>query len=142
MISISVWTLVSHLILFLLMVVILNQLLFKPMLRIFDLRKGSVDDNQHAAAHARTKADELGRDFASQMEAAKKDALLERDQVKKAAQDEEDKIIKAAREKAGDVVAGIREKIAAEYQSASQSLTAEAQAMGKEIAVRILGRAL
>ena len=142
MISINVWTMLSHLVLFLAMLVILNQLMFKPMLRVFDQRKDGVEKNRGEAERSRARADQLSREFAEHMEEAQKEALLELEKVKKAAQDEEDRIIKSARETAGDMVAEIREKIAAQYQSASQSLHADSQAMGREIAGRILGRAV
>ena len=140
MININPATLITHLVFFVIMVMILNQLLLKPLLRVMDERQARVQGNRHAAEKASTKAADLMAEYDRQLEAARKQAVQEKDALRAAADAEQEKIIIAAREKAGDLIAGLRERIAAEYQQARDRLTADSRALGREIAGRLLGR--
>ena len=142
MINLNIQTLIIHLAFFLVMVVIINQLLLKPLLSVMDKRKQSVDGNRKAAAQAGAESEEMQSKYESEIERAKKDAAQEKEKIKKLAEEEEQKVIIAARENAGDLVAQIREKIAAEYKQARDQLQADSEAMGKDIAARILGRSV
>jgi F-type H+-transporting ATPase subunit b len=136
-------TIVVHLALFLFMVYgILNPLLFKPLFKVFDERKARAEGNQDIATEALEKADVIKAEYAQKMENARKEAAAARDEVRKTAEEEEEKIITAAREKAGVMIGKLRENIATEYDEAQKILTAETEAMGKEVASRILGRAV
>jgi len=141
-INVNIWTMLIHMGFFLLIVIILNQLLLKPVLRVLDGRKDRVDGNREAAEKAEASAKTMRADYTARMDAARKDSLKLKDSARREAEAEEDKLIKAAREKAGDLVAEVKEKIAAEYQDAQAGLRAETQALGKDIAVRILGRSV
>lgn len=141
MINLEPLTLLTHLVLFLIMVyVIINPLLLKPILKVMEEREARIDGNLREAKEAAAAGEELMAEYKHKLEAARKDALQEKDEVKKTAEEEEKKIIVAAREKAGDLMAEIREKISAEYEVARKTLVADTEAMGKDIASRILGR--
>jgi len=141
LINIEPFTVLIHLVFFLVMVfLVLNPLLFKPILRVIDERESRVDGNLEAAEKARKSSDQLKGDYEQQMEEARKEAIKEKEKIKKAALQEEEQIVVAAREKAGNLVADMREKIAAEYNQAKGSLQAEAEEMGRQIAGKILGR--
>jgi F-type H+-transporting ATPase subunit b len=129
-----------HMGFFLVVVMVLNKLLVKPVLKVMDARKDRVDGNLHAAEKAGASAKQMREEYLKEIESAKKDAQTLREKIKKEGEAEEDRIIKAARGKAGDLVAEVREKIAAEFKDAQAGLRRESQAMGKEIAGRILGR--
>lgn len=142
MINLNIQTVLIHLVFFLAMLVILNELLFKPLLRVMDEREKRVEGNRQIALKAGSESDHLKKDYTSQLDAAKKDSVKERDEIRKLAEAEEDKIIKAAREKAGDMIGTLRESIAAEFDQAQATLRADSETLGKEIAKRILGRAV
>lgn len=141
MINLEPFTVLIHLVIFLVMVFgVLNPLLFKPMLRVMDERKARVGGNQEAAEDARAKAEELIGTYSEQIKEARQEALREKEGIRKTGENEEDSIIKTAREKSGNMIAELQQKIAAEYQEARQILVSESEAMGKEVAARILGR--
>jgi len=141
LINIQPETVIIHMVLFLVMVyVVLNPILFKPMLRVMDERKKRIDGNLEAAKVDERESERLRRDYEQKLDDAKKTAVQEKEKIKKAAEKEEEKIIREAREKAGDLVAEVREKISLQYKEARESLRAESEAMGKEIAQKILGR--
>lgn len=141
MINLEPFTVLIHLVIFLVMVFgVLNPLLFKPMLRVMDERKARVGGNQEAAEDARAQAEELIGTYSEQIKEARQEALREKEGIRKTGENEEDAIIKTAREKSGNMIAELQQKIAAEYQGARQILVSESEAMGKEVAARILGR--
>lgn len=140
MINLNIPTMLIHLVFFLIMMAVLNELLLKPLLKVMDEREKRVEGNQAAAEEAESKGREMKKNYQERIELARKESVSERDRIRKAADEEENKIIVAARGKAGDLIAEIREKISGEYQQASAVLESEAEAMGREIAARILGR--
>lgn len=140
MISLNVETIIIHMVFFLIMVWVLHQFLFKPILQTIDARKDTVDGNQGSTKDMDSRADELARQYNEKMEESRKEAVLEKEKLKRAGETEEDRIIKESREKVGDMIADLRERIAADFQQAKQGLQADADAMGKDIAGRVLGR--
>lgn len=142
MINLSIQTLVIHLIFFLIMLVVLNQLLIQPILKVMDEREGRITRNQDAAHKAAHGADELIAKYDAQVQATRREAKAEGEKMRKAADAEVEKLIVAARTQSGDLVAEIREKIAADYKAAQTDLRASAQSLGQSIAARLLGRSI
>lgn len=140
MINVNLWTVIIHLVLFLIMVVLLNRLLFQPLFAVMDQRKSRVNDNRKRAEELSAVNEELVREYRSRLEQAKKEAAQEKETLRRVAAAEEDQIIKAAREQAGNMVADLRERIAGEYREAEGRLRKEAENMGREIAAKMLGR--
>ena len=131
-----------HMAFFLIMVMVLNQLLLKPLLRVMDARKDRVAGNREVAERAGLEAKNMKDKFTLEIDGARKDSVTLRERIRQEGEAEEDKIIKAAREKSGDLVAEVREKIAAEFKEAQAGLRAESSKLGREIAARVLGRAV
>ena len=142
MINLSIWTLIIHLGFFLLMLVVLNKLLFQPMLAVMDERTERVDGNREAADKAVSGAGDMIDEYQGRIASARKELGAEKDEVRKATDAEVDKLLQSARIAAGEVVAEVREKVAAQYQAAEDGLKADSQAMGKDVAERILGRSV
>ncbi len=142
MINFEPLTILAHMGLFLVMVIFLNSMLFKPMLKIMEEREKKIGGNKKLAEESECRAEEIISEYEAKIADAKKEANKERDKVRSAAEAEEDKMIKAAREKAGDMIADLREKISVEYKEAEGLLQAQSREMGKEVAQKILGRAV
>ncbi len=141
MINVEFTTVIIHLAFFLVMVyLVLNPLLFQPILRVMEERDKKVAGNLEAAREAEAAGHEAKDRFDREINEAKKTAVVEKDQARKVAEEEEARVVKAARERAGDMVAEIREKISAEYDQAKKTLQDETEAIGKDIAAKILGR--
>lgn len=142
MINVNVPTVIIHLFLFLGVVVLLNQLLFKPLFAVMDERKNRVQGNQARAAELSAANEELSRQYRSQMDQAKKEAAQEKDGVRRQGEAEEGRIIKSAREQSGNLIADLQEKIALEYRAAETVLRTDTEALGRQIAAKMLGRSL
>ena len=142
MINLNVTTLVIHLVFFLIMLVVLNKLLFQPFLAVMDKRKEAAVGNAEEADEAEAKALTMKRDYEDKIAEARKSAAKEKEAIRKAGEAENEKLVKDARIKGGEVVADMQEKIASEFKDAQAALRSESESMGKEIASRILGRAV
>ena len=142
MVNLNIQTVIIHLVFFLVMVLILNRLLFKPMLQVMDKRKSRVEGNQQDAEAMNARTETLVKDYHQKMEEAKKKISQEKEGLRKVALAEEDKIIKAARVRAGDAIAELRERIAVEFREAQGRLKKDSEQLGREVAARLLGRAI
>ncbi len=133
---------VIQLINFLILVLILNIFLYKP------IRKVLADRNGELAA-AKAKAEAVDKDvqekmaeYESRLRAVKGEAGNERTTLIKEAQAEEAAVLEKARKEAADSLASIKERVAKEAADAKVLLQEQARALSLEICEKVLGRSL
>lgn len=133
---------VIQLINFLILVLILNIFLYKP------IRKVLADRNGELAA-AKAKAEAVDKDvqekmaeYESRLRAVKGEAGNERTTLIKEAQAEEAAVLEKARKEAADSLASIKERVAREAADAKVLLQEQARALSLEICEKVLGRSL
>ena len=139
MISINL-TLLVQMGVFLTVLVILNRLLFQPILETFDERVRRVE---HAKTQARALEAETAKQVAAyqgQLQEARSEGELLREAMRKTASAESERLVRRTREETGDMLGELRERISREYVEASSTLKVEAREMAREVAVRVLGR--
>ena len=139
MISINL-TLLVQMGVFLTVLVILNRLLFQPILETFDERVRRVE---HAKTQARALEAETAKQVAAyqgQLQEARSEGELLREAMRKTASAESERLVRQTREETGDMLGELRERISREYVEASSTLKVEAREMAREVAVRVLGR--
>jgi len=125
---------------FLTVLVILNRLLFQPILETFDERVRRVE---HAKTQARALEAETAKQVAAyqgQLQEARSEGELLREAMRKTASAESERLVRRTREETGDMLGELRERISREYVEASSTLKVEAREMAREVAVRVLGR--
>jgi len=125
---------------FLTVLVILNRLLFQPILETFDERVRRVE---HAKTQARALEAETAKQVAAyqgQLQEARSEGELLREAMRKTASAESERLVRQTREETGDMLGELRERISREYVEASSTLKVEAREMAREVAVRVLGR--
>lgn len=127
---------------FLLLILILNVFLYKP------IRKVLADRNSELAG-ARERAAGVDRDVAEKMaqyEARLKEVkgkgFEEREALKKEATLEEAKLLEAARAEASGTLATIKLRVAKEAADAKLALQEQARGLSLEICEKVLGRSL
>lgn len=127
---------------FLLLLLVLNIFLFKPIRKV-------LTDRQSELAGARDKAAAVDKDVADKMAAyetrlkeIKGQGFAEREALKKEAAAEEAKLLEAARAEAGATLATVKGKIAKEAADARAALQEQAQGLSLEICQKVLGRSL
>ncbi len=133
---------VIQLINFLILVLILNIFLYKPIRKVLADRNGEL-----AAAKARAEAvdkdvQEKMAEYESRLRAMKGEAGNERTTLIKEAQAEEAAVLEKARKEAADSLASIKERVAREAADAKALLQEQARALSLEICEKVLGRSL
>lgn len=139
MISINL-TLLVQMGVFLAVLVILNRLLFQPILATFDERTRRVEDAKTQARALEAETAKQVAAYQGQLEEARTEGERLREAMRKMALAENERLVRQTREETGDTLGELRERIAREYREASATLKVEAREMAREVAVQVLGR--
>jgi F-type H+-transporting ATPase subunit b len=135
-------TLLIQIALFLSFMFLLNQLLFKPMVRVLDERRERTEGRRKKAAQLDGEAESVLADYLKRIQDARADADRTRDQLARQGEAERQKIVEAAMVQAEKTVAEVRGRVRAEALEARKALEAEARALAEGVAEKILGRAM
>lgn len=141
MISVD-WTLGLQFLNFIILLVVLNKLLYRPLKKVIAERDETVTDSLAAAKNLEADIDEKMQRYQQQLSDAKIQANDERNRLKKAANAEEAKILLEAQGKATARMQAIKTQVGKEAEEASQTLKKEAGSLAGQIATKILGREL
>ena len=135
-------TFIIQLVNFLVLVLILNVFLFKPIRRVLADRAAELSGARERAAEVDRDVQEKVAQYEARMREAKTAANGERDALKKVAQAEESAVLEKARKEAADTLATIKEKVAKETADAKELLREQARGLSLEICEKVLGRSL
>jgi len=136
------WTLFLQFANFMILMVVLNALLFKPLRAALQARREAIEssiakvhdiDEQVQAQIAR---------YEAQLQEARLQGAQERAALRKAGQEEEARILGTANQTAAEKLQTIKEQIQEEAGTARQSLRNETESLAREIAGKVLGRAV
>ncbi|HEY5656617.1 MAG TPA: ATP synthase F0 subunit B [Myxococcota bacterium] len=129
-------------VLFCVLVIPVNQLLFKPLFRVLEERAERIDGARARAERLEREADEILARYERSVQEARQDAeAARRTQLERArATFLED--TGAVRAEAETEVARARRALAESLESARASLRAQARELAREAAARVLGRAV
>jgi len=136
------WTLLLQFVNFMILMAVLNALLFKPLRAALQARKETIErakakvqdiDEQVQAQIAR---------YEAQLQDARQQGGQERSALRKTGQEEEARILGDANRNAAEKLQTITAQIQEEAGSARQALRKETEALAKEIAGKVLGRAV
>ncbi|GAB4164870.1 MAG: F0F1 ATP synthase subunit B [Geothermobacteraceae bacterium] len=141
MISIDL-TLVIQFINFIILMVLLNLILFRPLRRILQERRETIEGGKARAEELETAIEEKLARYEEQLQEARVKGGQERAALRQAAQEEEARILAAAHEEASGNLKKIKDQVANEAEAARQALRAESEAIASQIASRVLGRSL
>ena len=134
------WTMVMQIINFLVLMIVLNKLLFQPILNIIDERKAATEGKEADAKNMEQESESIVNKYNEKIKQAKIDATSKKQEIKGLGSKEEEKIISAARQEGEEVVNKIKDEIAKEVESARQNLTEQAKQMSEMIFTKLLGR--
>lgn len=141
MISID-WTLGLQFINFVVLMLALNVILYRPLRRVMQQRKETVDGSYQKAKSLEGAIDEKMAHYQEQLQQAKLKGNQEKNELRSQAQAEEGAIISAARSTTTEYMDSIKLKVASEADRARQALKAETEALAAQIASKVLGRGL
>lgn len=141
MINIDI-TLVIQFVNFIILMVILNMILYRPLRRVLQQRKETIEGNHQAAVDLEGQIEEKMALYEQQLHEAKLKGNQERATLRQAAAEEEAKVLGAAHQEASASLQQIKVKVAGEATAAREALKAETTALASQIASKVLGREL
>jgi F-type H+-transporting ATPase subunit b len=130
------------LLLFLLLIPLLNQLVFRPLLAVLEERERRIDGARQRAADLARDAAELDRRHESALVEVRAAVHLERVREVEEARRQHQAVVGEARRAAAQEIAGTRADVEAAIAAARARLREEAAPLAREVAERLLGRSL
>ena len=124
----------------LLLTVVLDRLLFQPLLRVMEERQRAVSSARELAERSANEARLAAAEFDRRTGEARADLYRQMDEMRRAAMDERATILSRTRSEAEAEIAAASTKLQAEAEEARRRLSADADALGAAVAERILGR--
>ncbi len=134
------WTLLVQMINFLILMVVLDKILYKPILKILDERDERISGGQEKTKDLQERGDVMFKEYNAKLHDAKVDALSVQSAARKEAQTDSNAIIDEARKQAEDIVAEMRVQMAQEIERAKQEIEPELKELAATIAQQVLGR--
>jgi F-type H+-transporting ATPase subunit b len=125
---------------FLLLVLILNWLLVKPVMKIIDERRNRVEGSEGEAERLMKEADESITEYEGKLAEARMSASKEKEKIRMEGVQLETEILKTARDETRMMVEDLKVRIEEESKQASRDMKKEIDSLSLEMAERILGR--
>lgn len=127
---------------FLVLIVILNYLLYKPILAILDKRKNRLDESEGEIKRLNATVEQKAAEYEEKLRLAKQDALEKKGEILKEAADNAKAIIDERRSRIPAMLAEFQGKVGQEVDAARRILKDQSQKISAEIAEKVLGRSL
>ncbi len=134
------FTFVFQVINFLVLMIVLNIFLYKPIRKAIADRAATVDGARQRAEAVDSEVQEKVAQYEAHLKEAKGKAGEERSALRAAALAEEAAALEAARKEADSTLATIRETVAREAAEARTMLQEQARVLSKDICEKVLGR--
>ena len=133
---------VIQLVNFLVLVVLLNVFLYKPIRKQLADRNALISGAKEKSAAVDKEVQEKLASYEARMREIRAGAADERGALKKEAQLEEAAILEKARVASSEKLAGIKARVAKEAEEARRLLKASAESLSADICEKVLGRSL
>jgi F-type H+-transporting ATPase subunit b len=124
----------------LLLTVVLDRLLFRPVLRVMGEREQAIRSARDLAERSANEARLASAEFEKKTGEARAELYRQMDEMRRAAMNERAEILARTRAEAESQIAAASAKLGAEADEARRRLSADADALGAVVAERILGR--
>ena len=141
MISID-WTIFLQFVNFIVLMVVLNAILYRPLRNILKQRKETIDGSHSRAHELEAQIEEKMARYEDKLQDAKLKGNQEKNKLRQAAANEEATLLGQAREEASQRLQTVKSQVAGEAATAGKKLKADAESLANSIATKILGRAL
>ena len=125
---------------FFLLLVILNKVLYKPILKILEEREQRIDGQQQQAKKIIEDGQVLQGDYDKKLYNAKIEAMNTKNAARSAASEQANGIIDDSRKKAEEIINQMQQQMVLELAQAKKELEPELSVMSATIAQQILGR--
>jgi F-type H+-transporting ATPase subunit b len=136
------WTLFLQIANFIVLILVLNAVLYKPIRAILIERQKTINNFEKDIQTLRGDVADRDQTFQAKISEAKSKGLGEKEAMKEAAEAEEKRLIAELQEKAQADLEAVRATIAKEAEAARGQLNKQAEAFSGAIAEKILGRSV
>ncbi len=126
---------------FWLAVLVLNNLMLKPVMATVDRRKALSTGTSEGAAHLQSEAEHLIKDYSSKIQKTTDESAANRDKVLARTRTENEATLGTARTAAEGSITAARDEIRKETQTAREQLRSEVERIADEMARKLIGRA-
>lgn len=141
MISLDI-SILYQVILFVILFLILNKVLFQPYLHLLDERERRTAGAQHDSSDLEHEGAQLRAQYEQAIAAAQSAAYADKEQVLQSARAEREKILGEARQEATQILDRARQEIASAVTAEQSLAAAEAATIAVQIASKVLGRSV
>ncbi len=136
------YTVFIQLVLFLLLIWILNQVLYKPLLQIMDRRKDILDKAQEEVKTVQETIDRRVADYEEKIRSAKMEAMGQKGDLAKEGAEAAKVITDKAKGEIAGLMGEFQAKLEKELASARDLLRNQSRVISLEIAEKVLGRSV
>lgn len=126
--------------LFVIMLIVLSRVLFRPYLQLRDARHKGIEGARHEADALRERTTQTQAEYEGKLVKAKQRGNDERQKLRTEGAAVERQLLGAARDEAQKALEAARARIGAEASSARTQLQAQSTALARQIVSKILGR--
>jgi F-type H+-transporting ATPase subunit b len=134
------WTLPIALVSVIIFLVLMNKILFKPLMQFMDARDKGIRDDLEEATRLRQQAEGALTSYESALGTARRDMAEQAIAVQRAMDAKQREQIEQARHEANTLVADAQATIARETQEARTRLAAEARELARLVVAKLMGR--
>ncbi len=136
------YTLLVQIVTFLLLVVVLNFILYKPILSIIDRRKKQLEELENEVALFRASVDKKVAEYDEKLKYAKTNAADLKKEIINEGADQAKQIVDAVRNEIPVMTQEFQQKMDKELDVARQILQGQSRNLSLEIATKVLGRSV
>jgi F-type H+-transporting ATPase subunit b len=123
-----------------LLAVVLDRVLFKPLVRVMRERAEAVNSAISMAEQATARAEAAAAEFDAKVASARADLYKQMDERRKAAEGHRAELMARTKTEVATQLADARATLQAQADQARASLDKDAEALGRQIAAKVLGR--
>jgi F-type H+-transporting ATPase subunit b len=134
------WTLPVVLVSVIVYLVLMNRILFKPLLRFMDARDKGIRDNLDEATRLRQEAESALAGYETAIDAARRDMTEQAAAVQRAMEAKQREQVEQARHQAHTLVEEAQATIARETQEVRSRLADTARELAQLVVVKLMGR--
>ncbi len=127
---------------FLILIVLLNLLLYKPILGVIDKRKRQLSFSDEEIRRLKATMEEKMASYEQKLQAAKQEALRQKNDLVREANDQAKGIVDAVRGEIPQLLETFHAQVQQEVAQAKEVLESQGQRIAREIAEKVLGRGL
>lgn len=135
-------TLLIQVVNFLILIVLLQLFLYKPLTQFLATRAGGIKRSLEEAKAAREAAAKAQQEYEARIAATRREAAALREEAVREVEDERQRLLKASRDEAARLVADARVQIEGEVKRAKVELREEVVGLSLQVAERLISRSL